>query len=59
MNAIYRDCEIRITREPTEAHFIVLHPNGTKLTSGFFSLSESLVKKYQELQNRIDMELIE
>lgn len=57
MTAIYRNHEIRILVEPTEAYFIVRYPNGAKMTSGFFELNDSLVQKYQELRNRIDMEL--
>ncbi len=59
MTALYRDHEISITCEPTEAYFIVRYPNGAKMTSGFFGLDESLRAKYQELRTRIDTEIAE
>lgn len=57
MHATYRNHTIQIIREPSEAYFIVRYPNGTKMTSGFFKLNDSLVQKYREIRNRIDMEL--
>jgi len=57
MTAVYRSHEIQIIREPTEAYFIVRYPNGAKMTSGFFSVGDSLRAKYTELRNRIDVEM--
>ena len=57
MNALYRQYAIQITRASTAAYFIVLRPNGTKMSSGIFNLCESLRSKYQELKTCIDMEL--
>lgn len=57
MTAFYRKYEIQITVERTKAYFIVSYPNGAKMTDGFFSTKDSLSAKYQELKNRIDMEL--
>ena len=57
MTNLYRTYEIRITRDPFGVYFIVLDANGTKFTSGFFDLAESLQSIYQDIKNRIDLHL--
>jgi hypothetical protein len=56
MTGVYRNHEIRVTQEGTRGYFLVLYPNGAKFSSGYFSLTDSLRAKYQELKNRIDLE---